>query len=118
MIGFCLAATLFDQRRKRPSGDSLPLSFLIPCYNDGSTIRTTIESILESCRANDFEILITDDASTDDSAAVLDECARRYPVQVFRNETNLIALYSFLSLGLGHFILRIRRLAFEEARAW
>lgn len=89
MVLFCLVVTIFDHRKKRPSGSDRPLSFLIPCYNDGSTIRATIESIVRSCRAPEFEILIADDGSTDDSAAVVKTCAQMYPVRFFRNAKNL-----------------------------
>ncbi len=51
-----------------------------PCYNDAGTIPTMIIRALQSLRevADDYEIVVINDGSTDDSARVLDEMAGRY----------------------------------------
>jgi glycosyltransferase involved in cell wall biosynthesis len=63
------------------------VSVIVPVYNHGRFLAQRIESILaQSFR--DFEILILDDASTDDSF----EVAKRYEgdsrIRIFRNEEN------------------------------
>lgn len=67
------------------------LSFLIPLYNEEKNIVPTIETIVHSAQFHklDFEILITDDASTDNSLTVARDLSRLYPqVKVFQNEKN------------------------------
>ena len=47
------------------------LTFTIPCYNSQDYMRHCIESILPG--GEDVEILIVDDGSKDDTAAIADE---------------------------------------------
>ena len=56
------------------------LSVTIPCYNSQDYMRHCIESILPG--GEDVEILIVDDGSKDDTAAIADEYAEKYPTIV------------------------------------
>ena len=56
------------------------LTVAIPCYNSQDYMRHCIESILPG--GEDVEILIVDDGSTDNTAAIADEYARKYPTIV------------------------------------
>ena len=56
------------------------LTFAIPCYNSQDYMRHCIESILPG--GEDVEILIVDDGSKDDTAAIADEYAEKYPTIV------------------------------------
>ena len=48
------------------------LSVIVPVYNIAPYLRRCIESVL--CQSfSDFELLIIDDGSTDDSATICDE---------------------------------------------
>lgn len=53
------------------------LTFAIPCYNSESYMRHCIESILPG--GDDVEILIVDDGSKDNTAAIADEYEQKYP---------------------------------------
>ena len=51
-----------------------------PCYNDAGTIPTMIIRAVQTLRdvADDYEVVVINDGSTDDSGRVLDEMAQRY----------------------------------------
>ena len=72
-----------------PSGALPKLSVIMPAYNARETLAEAVESILNQT-FDDFEFLIFDDASTDDTPAILERYAasdRR--IRVFRSEQNM-----------------------------
>jgi glycosyltransferase involved in cell wall biosynthesis len=60
------------------------LTIFFPCYNDGGTIATMIVRAMQTgpTVADDFEVLVINDGSQDDSAQVLEEMRRLYPGHV------------------------------------
>src|SRR5436305_827543 len=52
-----------------------------PCYNDAPVIGSLVESVHEVLResVDDFEVVVVDDGSEDDSVAVLRQVAARLP---------------------------------------
>jgi glycosyltransferase involved in cell wall biosynthesis len=60
------------------------ITIFYPCYNDGGTIATMIIRGMQVAASltNDFEILVINDGSQDDSALVLEEMARLYPGRI------------------------------------
>ncbi len=60
------------------------LTIFFPCYNDGGTIATMIIRAMQTAPAvtDDFEILVINDGSQDDAAAILGEMVRIYPGKV------------------------------------
>ncbi len=66
------------------------LTIFFPCYNDGGTIATMIIRAIQvgELTADDFEILVVNDGSRDDSALILNEMERLYAgrVKVLHNE--------------------------------
>lgn len=54
-----------------------PVSILVPCFNEGDTVRETV-AWLAALEYPDFEILAINDGSGDDTGAILDELERRY----------------------------------------
>lgn len=70
-------------------GASLRLSIGVPVYNGAKYIRETLDSILAQT-FTDFELIISDNASTDATQAICEEYVRRDPrVRYFRNAKNL-----------------------------
>ena len=65
------------------------VSVVIPCYSYGHFLEAAVSSVLDDQDGVDVRVLIIDDASPDDSAAVAREIAsRRYPVEVIVHDVN------------------------------
>jgi len=58
---------------------SVTVSILCLAYNHGKYIRQSLESMVNQKTDFDFEILIHDDASTDDTADIIREFQEKYP---------------------------------------
>src|SRR5512139_2534349 len=60
------------------------VTVFFPCYNDAGTIPTMILRALYTLPqiTDDYEVVVINDGSQDDSAVVLDEMARLYPDHV------------------------------------
>ncbi len=57
----------------------LPVSILVPAYNEGITIEATIQSLL-ALDYRLYEIIVVDDGSTDDTARIVQEAFQMMPV--------------------------------------
>jgi biofilm PGA synthesis N-glycosyltransferase PgaC len=55
-----------------------PVSFVVPCHNEGANVEETIASLLDQDYP-DFEIIAVNDASTDDTGRRLETLAAREP---------------------------------------
>lgn len=65
------------------------VSIVMSVFNSESTLQRAIDSVVAQTLI-EWEMIIVDDASTDGSAAIVDQAARRDPrIRVLRNETNL-----------------------------
>ena len=67
------------------------LSILLPAFNEGEAVYSTIQSISESEYPGKIEIIATDDCSADDTAEWIAKAARDFPtlVRPFYNNPNL-----------------------------
>jgi glycosyltransferase involved in cell wall biosynthesis len=75
------------------------LSVVIPNFNHGAFLRASLEAVLAQLRAAD-EIIVIDDASTDDSLAVVSSFLDRHPnLRLVQNARNLGCVRS-LNRGL------------------
>ena len=82
------------------------LSIIIPVYNTGIYLHKCIKSIL-SQKMTDFELILIDDGSKDDSGAICDEYARedsRVKVIHKENEGVSIARNTGISMAEGEYI--------------
>ena len=89
----------------RKSAEDILVSFCIPCYNNGETIRANIEDML---RIGDtrFQIVVVDNKSTDGSLSILREVDDER-VKIVENETNIGMQGNFvkaLAEGDGQFL--------------
>lgn len=83
-----------------------PVSIVLPMYNAAEYIKECVDSILMQTYS-DFELLIIDDGSTDDSVEILEKYDDQR-IRLIKNEHNFIAS---LNLGLkesrGKYIARM-----------
>lgn len=63
------------------------VSIIMPCYNTDKYLKKTMDSIFGQS-FKDFELIMVDDGSTDDTPSLLDGYAERYPdiIRVFHKE--------------------------------
>jgi glycosyltransferase involved in cell wall biosynthesis len=76
-------------RAVTPARPSITAFF--PCYNDAGTIASIVITADRTLRelTQDYEIIVANDASTDNSALILDELTEKYPrLKVLHHKTN------------------------------
>lgn len=73
------------------------VSVLLPVYNGEAYVRGAIESVLAQDYAN-FEFIITDNASTDGTAAIIAEYSADDRIKVYRGEKTIPRLDNFVKV--------------------
>lgn len=66
------------------------ISIVVPVYNAGRFIRETVDTVLHQTY-RDWELILVDDCSSDDSVAVIEEIIRTHPeagIRLIRGERN------------------------------
>ncbi len=94
-----------DYRRKRVLRKKPLVSFMVPCYNDGKTVKRTIRSIYSSYDRSKSEIIVVNDKSTDGSLDVLKRLKKEYGFILVSNKKNI---------GKARSLNRISKLAKHE----
>ncbi len=111
-ISTSLIFYLRRERRSQPGfyepleGNPL-VSILIPAFCEGKVIRPTLEGVLRINYLN-REIVVIDDASTDDTAEIVEEFVRRGEVRLIRkrfNEGKAMALNDAIPCVRGEYVL-------------
>ena len=78
-------------RKRRASGDLPPVSIIVPAYNEGRNIAKCLDSLL-SLEYPEYEIIVVDDGSRDDTADVVEQYVRSKgasnKVRLIRHERN------------------------------
>ena len=67
------------------------LSILVPTFNHGNFIQQMLEGVLMQKTDFDFDIIIGDDASTDDNPLIISQYAEKFPekIKAFLHSNNL-----------------------------
>ncbi|QMT61743.1 glycosyltransferase family 2 protein [Legionella sp. PC997] len=74
MYAFFLASYIFDKRPKiRPVHEWPDISVIVPAHNEESNIVKSIQSVFNQDYAGRFEVIVIDNASTDNTLALLKE---------------------------------------------
>ncbi|PTR09612.1 glycosyltransferase involved in cell wall biosynthesis [Nitrosospira sp. Nsp5] len=89
------SSSIFASERLYRTMKSVPVDFrpkvsvIVPSYNHARFLRQRLDSIYQQTYSN-FEVILLDDASTDESQIILEEYRRRYPqiTQCSFNEKN------------------------------
>ena len=83
------------------------VSIIMPTFNSSSTVADSIKSVLEQSYSN-WELLITDDCSTDDTLGIIQSFSDRDSrIKVFQNTENGgagISRNNSISMAKGRFI--------------
>ena len=70
-------------------------SIVIPVFNESKNLSILIEEIFDSLkRYNEFEIIIVNDGSNDDTAKVLKKIKKNYSIKIINNKSNYGQSYS------------------------
>ncbi|MEI8175003.1 MAG: glycosyltransferase family 2 protein, partial [bacterium] len=100
--------TFFERKNKilvRKGVISLPeypgVTIIVPCYNEGETIRGTIESLLDLDYPKDkLKLIIIDDGSKDNTWQIIKEFEKYPNIKVFHKKNG--GKYTALNLGLQY----------------
>ena len=90
-----------SQKAARRSGFAPPVSVVIAAYNEAKVIQSTIDSVLDTAYPGAIELVIVDDGSTDQTAAIVRQRAAAEPRIRFESQPNggkSVALRTALSL--------------------
>ncbi|HVZ11848.1 MAG TPA: glycosyltransferase [Patescibacteria group bacterium] len=101
------------QKRLEKEKENRPptLSVVMPVYNAAPFLKQSINSILKQT-FKDFEFIIIDDASTDNSWEIVQKFAKKYPnkIRAFQNERNVKQAKTVnraIKMARGDFIARM-----------
>ena len=98
---FVAAALLFDKRPKAfPLSNAPDITVLLPVYNDGDVVESTIESLLKQVYPGKISIFLINDGSTDRTALILQAIAKDHPGIVFIHLKKNIGKARALNEGL------------------
>src|SRR5690625_1281306 len=79
--------TTYQEKEQDPAYDQARVSVIIPAYNAGEGIRTTLDSLLIQTWRN-LEIIVADDQSTDNTINIVKEYIKDSRVHFITTKTN------------------------------
>ena len=87
----------------------MKISVIIPCYNEENTIQKILELVHISLNNNDYEIILVDDGSTDNTSKIIyDLSLKKDTIVLISHEFNLgkgAALRSGLNVSSGDVVI-------------
>lgn len=102
---------LWYELQRSDKDTEVELSIIVPCYNVAKTVARTLDSILMQVVDFKYEIIIVDDASTDNSVEIYESYVQKYSnactcIKVIQQDENLgnaKAFYCGLSAARGNY---------------
>ena len=88
LMAWMLLLTYLDSRHPRKPDAAIPVSVVIPCYNDAASVQTAIASVFKACPPDLVDLIVINDRSTDDSLARIREMTARHPFRIIDNPEN------------------------------
>jgi cellulose synthase/poly-beta-1,6-N-acetylglucosamine synthase-like glycosyltransferase len=87
--------------RGRTAGTDTPhVAIIVPCYNEGTTIKRTCESLLALEYPKDkLDIILVDDGSTDATPVVMEQFRNNPQIQIIRKENG--GKHTALNIGMA-----------------
>lgn len=84
--------------------NSVPrISVIVPVYNDPEGVRETLQSLIEQQNAPNYEIIVVNNDSTDETPGVIEEFEEKYLDLVFGYlETEIQSSYAARNAGIEH----------------
>ena len=87
----------------------MKISIIIPCYNEEHTIQQVIRMVQNVLEKSEYEIILVDDASTDNSKKIINKISQKEDkVRVIRHEVNFgkgAALRTGINVSTGDVII-------------
>lgn len=77
------------------------VSVICLCYNQSRFVREAISSVMQQTYSN-IQLIVVDDASTDDSVSVVEACREQYPQIMFYPLQRNVGNCKAFNLGLAH----------------
>jgi len=122
MLGGLIFSCRLERREQTPPViDQYPLfSILVPCHNEEAQIRDTVAQLLD-LDYPDYEIVLIDDGSSDNTANVISEIVRKEPivraVYMRENQGKAAALKVGCLVSRAEFVLTMDADAFLDRNA-
>lgn len=85
---YIFVMSYLDHNKKRPKHNNPKISFIIPCYNDGESIEKTIHSIYDCYDQNNFQLIVINDKSKDNSKEQIEKLKTQYNFLFIDQEHN------------------------------
>lgn len=98
----------YDHLHPRKLHDEIPLSVIIPCYNDGDSVAETIASVFKAYPHDLIDLTVINDCSSDNSLEVIRELQGKYHFRLVDNKTNrgkAVSLNDAVSEAAHDFVL-------------
>ncbi len=71
-----------------PAAERPELTVVIPAFNEAQTVGATLDKVLALCQGNRWEVVVVDDASTDDTVSMVESRLEDPNLRLFRHPYN------------------------------